>query len=514
MRSPGGIVRAAAAIATAVRALRAPLATALRSLRGPLAIAALAALTDVAGPPRLARADDRGAAATPAAPDFDAAATAVRDLLAALVAADTSNPPGNEARAVAIGAARLEKEGIPFRVTGFAPGRENLIARVRGNGTKRPLLVLAHVDVVPAGGQPWSSDPHRMTETDGHLVGRGTLDDLGMAATALEVLVLLERGRVPLDRDVIVAWTGDEESGGGGIRWLLEHEPESIDAELALNEGGGPILAPDGSRVERIDLQTAEKLYQDFTLTARGPTGHSSVPVPGNAIDRLARALDRLARFRFPARLLPVTRAWLAARAPLGPPELTRAMIAAATSEGAIPPRALKVLDGDPTIAASLRTTCVATLISGGTRVNALPAEATANVNCRILPDETVDDVGRRLAEVIGDPEVGIVPTREFGHAEPSPLDGPALDAIRSVVAHMHPGVPIVPFLSRGATDSRFLRGRGMPAYGIGPIAVTEADARRAHGVDERIPAASLRPGVEFLYRLVVALAGRESGSR
>jgi acetylornithine deacetylase/succinyl-diaminopimelate desuccinylase-like protein len=445
--------------------------------------------------------------ATPLSPDFDAAAIAVRDLLGELVAADTSNPPGNEARAVALGARRLAAAGIPYEVSEFAPGRENLIARLRGSGAKRPLLVLAHTDVVGAEGQSWTSDPHRMVERDGFLVGRGVLDDLGMAAVALEVVVLLAEARVPLERDVILAWTGNEESGGSGIGWQLEQHPESLDAEIALNEGGLPLLDADG-RIRQIEMQAAEKLYQDFTVVAEGPTGHSSVPMPGNPIYRIARALDRLAAHAFPARLLPVTRAWLAARAPLETTERAAAMRAVAASGSDLPADALAVLEADPILAATLRTTCVATMVEGGTRVNALPARATANVNCRILPDETTADVERQLATVFDDPSLTVTPTRDFGHAPASPLEGTVPDAIRSVTRAMWPEAAIVPFLGRGASDSRHLRARGVASYGLSPIPVAEAEARRAHGIDERIPAASLRPAVEYLYRLVVELAG------
>ncbi|HZR80757.1 MAG TPA: M20/M25/M40 family metallo-hydrolase [Candidatus Binatia bacterium] len=481
-----------------------------RALAGATGLAALCALALAsAWSDGTARAAPR---AMTAAPDFDAAARAVRATLADLVAADTSNPPGNESRAARIAAKRLEKAGIPFEIDAFAPGRENLVARLRGDGTRRPLLLLAHTDVVGAEGQSWTSDPHRMVERDGFLVGRGVLDDLGMAAVALEVVILLHAQRAPLARDVVLAWTGDEESGGLGIRWQLEHRPETIDAEIALNEGGAPILDEAG-RVKLVEMQAAEKLYQDYTIRARGPTGHSSVPVPGNAIYRLARALDRLAQHQFPARLLPVTRAWLSARAPLEPPERAQAMSALAETKDQLPPDALRVVEADPTLAATLRTTCVATMLGGGTRVNALPAEATANVNCRILPDETADDVQRQLAEVFADPELAIEPSQEFGHATPSPLEGAVPDAVRKVAPEVWPGAAIVPFMGRGATDSRHVRAHGVAAYGLGPIAVTENDARRAHGIDERIPAASLRPAVEFFYRLVVALAGADGGA-
>jgi acetylornithine deacetylase/succinyl-diaminopimelate desuccinylase-like protein len=449
------------------------------------------------------------AGAPAGAADYDAAERSARELLEALVAADTSNPPGNEARAAALGAERLAAAGIPFERTEFAPGRENLVARLRGDGSAPPLLLLAHTDVVGAQGQAWSSDPHRVVEKEGYLVGRGVEDDLGMAALALEVLVLLQRERTSLARDVILAWTGDEESGGAGIRWLLEHRPESTQAAFALNEGGMVRLGDDG-RPTWVELQTAEKTYQDYVLLARGETGHSSVPLAENAIYRMAQALVRLSAHRFPARLLPVTRAYLAARAPLETPERGRAMRALAAAKGELPARAVALLDSDPVLAASLRTTCVATLVSAGTRVNALPAEARASVNCRILPDETPADVQATLARVIADPKVEITPTEEFGFGTPSPLEGPVPAAVAAVAQKLWPGIPIVPFMSRGATDSRFLRARGIPAYGISPFPLTDADARRAHGIDERIPASGLRTGIEFLHRLVLALAARD----
>jgi acetylornithine deacetylase/succinyl-diaminopimelate desuccinylase-like protein len=442
------------------------------------------------------------------APDFDAAARSTRELLAQLVAADTSNPPGNEARAVAIGVQKLQAAGIPYRVTEFAPGRENLVARLEGDGSAEPLLLRAHIDVVGAGGQEWTVEPHRLTERDGYLYGRGVLDDLAMAAIELEVLLLLAESGLPLARDVIVAWTGDEESGGSGIEWLLENAPESIEAEVVLNEGGGIRLGDDGEPL-RVDLQTAEKIYQDYALRARGPTGHSSVPLPDNAIYRLSGALNRIAKHSFPVRILPVTQASLAGRAPTASREEAEAMRAVVASPAAPPAAAIATLDRDPALAASLRTTCVATMIEGGTRENALPAEARAIVNCRILPDETAAAVHAALVRVVDDPEIEISMPSEFGSGRPSPLDGPGPSAIAAVVEQMAPGIPIVPFMSRGATDSRFLRAKGMAAYGLGPIAVSEADGRRIHGVDERIPAGGLRPGVEFLYRLVVELAGR-----
>jgi acetylornithine deacetylase/succinyl-diaminopimelate desuccinylase-like protein len=443
----------------------------------------------------------RAAGAEPTAADFDHAIADFRTLLARLVEADTTNPPGNEARAVAIIAERLAAEKIPHEVTEFAPGRQNLVARLAGDGSEKPLLLLAHLDVVGAEGQPWTSTPHRLTERDGFLVGRGVSDDLGMALMELETVLLLERSGTRLRRDVILALSGDEESGGAGIRWLVEHEPHALDAAIALNEGGGVRLDEHG-RVSFIGLQAAEKTYQDFALVVTGTTGHSSVPLPDNAIYRLARALERVGRHRFPVRLLPVTREYFKARAAVEAEPLAGALRAAAAAKGDVPNAALSVLEANPILAATLRTTCVATTLDGGTRVNALPAEARATLNCRILPDESVDSVESALVRVIGDPVVKIERLDNFGSGPPSSLDGPLPAAVRKAAEGIWPGTPIIPLFSLGATDSRFLRGRGVAAYGLNPIALTESDARRAHGVDERVPIASLRPGLEFFYRL------------
>jgi acetylornithine deacetylase/succinyl-diaminopimelate desuccinylase-like protein len=438
--------------------------------------------------------------------DYESSIADFLSLLVKLVAADTTNPPGNEARAVTILAARLDEEKIPYEVTEFAPGRKNLVARLSGDGSQKPLLLLAHLDVVGSEGQPWTSPPHEVTERDGFLVGRGVSDDLGMALMELEAAVLLKRSGAPLRRDVILAFTGDEESGGAGIRWLLANRLQSVQADFAFNEGGGVRLGDDG-RVSFVGLQVAEKTYQDFRITAKGTTGHSSIPNPDNAIYRLARGLERLGSHHFPLRVLPVTRAYFQARAAVEPPPLAAALRTAATSKGAIPAASLATIEKNPVLSAALRTTCVATMVAGGTRANALPAEADATVNCRILPDESIEEVARTLAGVVGDPGLVVERLEPFGAGPASDVEGIAPTAVERIAALTWPATPVIPILSLGTTDSRFLRAQGIRSYGLNPIALTEADARRAHGVDERIPIASLRPGLEFFHRLVLELA-------
>lgn len=442
-----------------------------------------------------------------AGPDYDSAAKEVRAILAELMAADTSNPPGNEARIVALGAKYLKEAGIPYEVTEFAPGRQNLVARLKGTGEKSPLLLLAHIDVVGAEGQEWSSPPHQLTETAGYLVGRGTSDDLSMAAIELETLLLFKRSGAALARDVILAWTGDEESDGKGLEFLLKNKRDSIQAGLALNEGASLYLDEKG-KVYLANFQVAEKIYQDFELVARSPSGHSSEPLADNAIYRLAAALDRLGRHQFPARLLPATRAYFAARAAVEPPRLGAAMRELSRAKGDLPMEALKVLADDPSLNPFLRTTCITTLVSGGTRVNALPAEAKATVNCRILPDESAAQAQASLTEIVGDPAVEVRPIGPLADsAGPSPVEGPVPSAIGKIVGQMWPGVPVIPVMEKRATDSSFLRAAGIPAYGLLPVPISDSDRRRMHGADERIPAASLRSGMEFFHRLVLELA-------
>ncbi len=437
---------------------------------------------------------------------FEADAANVRKLLGEMVAANTTNPPGNEARVVKLIAKRLKDEGIPYEITEFAPGRENLTARIKAtNPTTKPVMLLAHIDVVGTQDQAWSTDPFKMVEKDGYLYGRGTSDDLGMAAINLEVFIQLKKSGVALRRDLILAMTGDEETGGAGIQYILSKHPEQMDPELVINEGGGPELGDDGS-VKLVNLQAAEKMYQDYQLTTKGPTGHSSVPLADNSIYRLARALDRLGKTERPAKLIPVTRGYFEKRAALEKPVMAGAFSALARSKNVLPKAALREIEKDPGLKSLLRTTCVATMLKGGTKENALPPEASAVVNCRILPGETIEETQSWLAKVIHDSNVEVKPVGEMGASEASNPKGELPTAVEKIAGQMWPGAPVIPAMFGGATDSRYLRAKGIASYGIGPLAMLKADGRRAHGIDERIPVASIRPGIEFMHRLVSEL--------
>jgi acetylornithine deacetylase/succinyl-diaminopimelate desuccinylase-like protein len=439
--------------------------------------------------------------------DFAAATAAYKTTMSQLVAADTTNPPGNEGRATTIIAARLKKEGIASEVSEFGPGRKNIVARLKGSGKDKPLILLGHTDVVGADGQQWSTPPHTLTEKDGYYYGRGVRDDLSMVVSNLEVLILLKRSGVKLRRDVVFVATGDEESGGSGVKALLKHDPSLAEASLVLNEGGGVTNNGAGTQPIFTTYEVAQKIYQDFVLTTTGMTGHSAMPPRDNAINRLARALERLDGAEPPPRLLDATRAYFKARAKVEQPQIAEAMNAIADARGALPREAVAVLDKNPLLASLLRTTCVPTLLQSGTKANALPASATANINCRILPDETIEQTQARLAAIIGDPEVKISLGTSFDIGPPSPITGELPEALAKVFGEVAPNAPIIPMLVPGGTDARFFRQKGVAAYGWNAIASAEADAHRMHGVDERLQVAAVEPGLELYMKLVLELA-------
>ena len=431
-------------------------------------------------------------------------AAMARQLLDELVAIDTSNPPGNEDKAARFVAAKLHAAGIASVLVPFAPGRSNLVARLKGDGSKRPLLLLAHLDVVGAAGQPWTVPPFTVTEKDGWMYGRGVTDDKSWAAMATAIVIELKRQKAPLHRDIILALTGDEESGGAGIRYVLEHRKELLgNAEFALNEGGGVLLDAAG-KPRLVSLGTAEKTFQDFSFTAHGVGGHSSVPNDENAIYRLARALDKLSGYKFPTRLSPAVRDSLRATAVAQPPERARAMRAAADVKGdAIPPDLLAIMDAHPLVRALTRTTCVATMMTGGTRDNALPVTAQATVNCRIMPVDTIDFVQGTLKTLVsGLADVAIIP--DVGVGPEVANSGPVRAAVEKATRAVYgPDVPVVARIGLGASDSRFLRKAGIQSYGIGVMAKPDELVRNAHGPDEAAPVASFPLGVAFLRDVV-----------
>ena len=434
-----------------------------------------------------------------------------RELLERLVAIDTSN--GQESAALGPIAERFRKSGVPAEIVESAPGRGNLIARVRGTGAKKPLLLLAHVDVVPVTGQPWTVPPFTLTEKDGYLYGRGVNDDKGMAAAAVAIALEAARTETRLSRDLIVALTAGEETGGfAGVGWLVEHRPELLDAEIGLNEGngGGLTLASDMQQIEEVDVGLGSKTYQSYRIVSKGRGGHSSVP-PSDVtpITTLAVALQRVGAYKFPARVLPATRPAIAAFGKTQKPPLADALGRVAGTSS-VSPEDDKILSADPISNAFIRTTCVATMLQGSNQENVLPASVEAIVNCRLLPGDTPESVRGVLVAALGDAKVEIAPTRPWGTGRPMNAEGEVVDAIRRVTRTMWGGVPIVAGFGFGANDGRYLTGRGAIVYGVHPNPTTVEDSRLgydAHGPDERVSARWYDEGVRWLNALVGDLA-------
>lgn len=443
-----------------------------------------------------------------AGPDFDQVCREARNALDELISKDTSNPPGNEIIAARAAAQRFQAAGLSPEVVESSSGRGSVVVRLKGDGSKRPLLYLAHLDVVGAGPRElWSTDPFKMTEKDGYLYGRGVVDDKAMGAIGIAVASDLKRRGLRLSRDLIVALTADEEAGGdAGIQWLLKYRPNLLDAEIAINEGGGARL--EGNKLQFVGIQPDETSFHTFFLETEGPGGHSSVPLPDNAIYRLSAALDRVGRFHFPARLTDTTRAYFSGLARYETADNAKHIQELLSAKGELPQKPVEALAQSPTVNALLRTTCVATRVEGGHADNALPQTAKATVNCRVLSGEP--SVIDALKRAIADPKVRIREDRAIGESAPTKLEGPVLEAARKVTATMSPGVPLLPQLSTGATDSRHLRTAGIPSFGIRPFPANDDDARRQHGRDERLLASSFRYGCEFLYRTVEELTAKK----
>lgn len=384
-------------------------------------------------------------------------------------------------------------------IGGAIPTKANLVVRYRGSGKLKPILLLAHEDVVEARREDWSLDPFTFTEKDGYFYGRGTSDDKAQAALWIANLIRMKRENYRPDRDIIVALTADEEGGGpyNGVAWLLKTHRDLINADFALNEGGKGQLV-NGKRISN-DLQAAEKWYLDLRLEVHNKGGHSSQPVPDNAIYHLANALVRVSQLAFPLKTNEVTRAYFAGLAKI--------------DTTALKPDLQKVADGDRAamqrIAASspawnsmLRTTCVATMLEGGHAKNALPQLAAANINCRVHPDDSLDYVLSTLKSAIADPQVAITVTNQEEKAPASPLRPDILHAMSRITDTMWPGVTVLPYMATGATDGRMLRDAGIPCYGVQGFFI-ERDDNRAHGRDERILQTSFYEGQTFLYELV-----------
>jgi acetylornithine deacetylase/succinyl-diaminopimelate desuccinylase-like protein len=435
---------------------------------------------------------------------------ALHDIYKQLIETNTEDSAGvgSVTAATQALADKFRSAGFPdsdIHLLGPTPDKQALVVRYHGSGARKPLLLLAHVDVVIARPTDWSTDPFALVEKDGYFQARGSIDDKAMAAIFVaNLLRYKQEGFVP-DRDLILALTPDEEKGGRlGAGWLMENHRDLIgDAVMALNEGGGGTLR-DGKPFYN-DVQATEKVVTNFTLTAKNPGGHSSLPRPDNAIYELAAALTRLAHYSFPVQLNEVTRVYFERSAAIEKPAIGAAMRAILKDPSDA--KAAATLSTDPRYNSVLRTTCVATRLSGGHADNALPQIATAFVNCRVFPNVTADDVRAKIIAAVADTGIEVSPpSAPIPPTQPSPLSPEIMGPVASITKSMFGDIPVIPFMSTGATDSKYLRAAGIPAYGVSGLFVDPADLR-IHGRDERVLQKSLYESQEFLYRLVKALS-------
>jgi acetylornithine deacetylase/succinyl-diaminopimelate desuccinylase-like protein len=443
----------------------------------------------------------------------DDARSLARQLFQQLIEIDTTDAKGDTTAAAEAMAARLREAGFPpADVKVLAPEERhgNLVARLRGSGARKPILLLAHLDVVDARREDWSVEPFRFLEKDGYYYGRGTTDIKDGAAILVANLIRLRREGFRPDRDIILALTAGEEGGEwNGVHFLLEQHRPLVDAAYCVNADGGDFQIKDGRR-RLVAMQASEKLSVNFQLQVTDPGGHSSMPRSDNPIYRLAGALSRLAAFEFPVELNEVTRTFFARMAAIEGGPLGADMKAAA----AIPPDpgATRRLSASPYYNALLRTTCVATRLDGGHANNALPQTARATVNCRLLPGFPPEEARRALVGVVADPRIRVsrLGGRATGDddrvAPPSTIEPELLAAFEKVAPATWPGVPVVPTMETGGTDGYELRPAGIPTFGISGVFI-DIDDVRAHGKDERVGVESFHEGVEFYYRLIKAIS-------
>jgi acetylornithine deacetylase/succinyl-diaminopimelate desuccinylase-like protein len=436
----------------------------------------------------------------------------LRDIYRELIEINTVTTSGDTAKAAQAMADRLLMAGFPAAdVQAFtpAPRKGNLVARLRGTGARRPILLLAHLDVVDAKREDWTTDPFRFVEKDGFFYGRGTSDDKAMAAIFVANMIRYKQEGLRPDRDIILALETDEEGADEnmvGIQWLIKNHRDLIDAEFVINEGGAAVSK--NGKPYMNTIQTSEKIYVDYHFSVTDAGGHSSLPSnESNAIYHLAAALDRLAKFQFPVRLNETTRNFFERMASLEQGQLAADM--RAVTRTTPDPAAVKRLSALPVYNAQLRTTCVATMLSGGHAPNALPQLARATVNCRVLPTESVDEVKKTLTRVAADERVIITEDGAHTLSPPSPLTSELMRTIETTTAQFWPGIPVVPDMSTGATDGAFLRNAGIPTYGHSGL-MRDILENRAHGKDERMGVKEFFTGAEYLYRLVKALSKPE----
>ena len=452
-----------------------------------------------------------GAAAQGPGLNWDAQEPEILRHFRALVQIDSSNPPGNETAVVNYLKRVFDAEGIENQVFAQEPNRANLVARVRGNGSKRPILVMAHTDVVGVQREKWPVDPFGAVVKDGYVWGRGTVDDKDKLAANLMLMLLLKRNAVRLDRDIIfLAEPGEEGDTGPGIDFMVKEHFDAIDAEFCITEGGGAKL--DNGRITIVSVATAEKLPRRARLVVNGTSGHGSVPRVDNPLVRLSSAVARLGTWQTPMRLNDTTRTYFERLATVSPPEQ------ADRYKGLLDPARTGEIqrymaEFEPMHYSMLRTSVVPTILKAGFRMNVIPSEAEATIDVRALPDEDVPGFYEQMRSVVDDPAVRIEPLAAGARTAtpPSRIDTVMFRAIESVAKRLYPGSITLPTMLTGATDMAQLRAKGIQSYGIGP-ALNDQDRNDygAHSDVERIPVEQLYNFTRFTWEVVLAVAASQ----
>jgi acetylornithine deacetylase/succinyl-diaminopimelate desuccinylase-like protein len=446
------------------------------------------------------------AAAVPLLAQLTPQQQTARDIFKQLIEINTTDSVGDNTRAAEAMAARFREAGYAesdIHLVTPAPRKGNLVVRLHGSGPARPILFIGHLDVVEAKRSDWSFDPFVFLEREGYFYGRGTEDMKGDDATLISAFLRMRREAFRPGRDLILALTSDEEGGQwNGVEWLMKNHRDWIDAEYCINADAGGGDLKQGRRMY-VGVQAAEKVFLTFKLESLNSGGHSSLPRKDNAIYHLAGGLTRLAAFDFPVHLFDVTRAYFERMSAVFSGQLAADMKAVVQNPNDA--AAISRLSETPLYNALLRTTCVATMLSGGHAENALPQSATAVVNCRLLPVDKAEEIQQTLVRVLADPKIQVSVMTPARPSQFAPINPQVLSAVTAAVEKRWPGLRVIPKMETGATDAIFLRGAGIPTYGVSGMFGNEDDIR-AHGRDERVLVKSFYEAVDFMFDVVTTL--------
>ena len=433
-------------------------------------------------------------------------------LLQELIRANSSNPPGNERRVAEVLLSRFRAAGIDAKIIPTPDSTKGVfIARLKGDGSKRPVLIAAHEDVVGVEREKWSVDPFAGVEKDGHIYGRGAVDFKGGMAVFARAVMMLAEQKIPLARDVIFLGEADEEGGGGySTAWLAREHWDEIDAEFALNEGGWIMKAPDG-HVRYVSVSTADKLSLPLKVTARGTSTHASMPRPDNAIFALSRAMAKISEYETPISLTPEQRQFFLTLAKTSKPPMSTYYRDLVGDDPKRAKAADAIVSKDPLMHSLVRNTIAPTLINGGFRMNVIPGSAEATINLRMIPGSDPAQLIESLKKVVADTGIQFtLSTATYPRNAPSPTTTDLYRALEKSAKAVFPGVEVTPYLFQAGTDAGAWRSKGVPVYGIYPYPIDDDELSRMHGNDEKVSIVSLKQGTEMIYKTLVEVAGKK----